>query len=105
MYHPYPDNVTTHYYTYDKKGNLVKEVTKYKEGNEVEEVTYENTYKNGRLVKQVETYDTGESFIRFYSYKKISVPKKLVKKVKTQQWSFLNHNLNNAEPVKNYGGM
>ena len=105
MYHPYPDNVTTHYYTYDKKGNLVKEVTKFKEGNEVEEVTYENTYKNGRLVKQVETYDTGESFTKFFSYKKISVPKKLVKKVKTQQWSFLNRDLNNAEPIKNYGGM
>ena len=58
-YHPYPGVITTHYYTYDKKGNLVKRVTKLKEGNEVQEDTYENKYKNGRLIKQIETTDEG----------------------------------------------
>lgn len=104
-YHPYPGDITTHYYTYDKKGNLIKDVTKHKEGNLVDEVTYECTYKNGRLVKRTETWGDGESTTQIFTYKKIKVPKKLVKTVKAQQWSFLNFDLNNYMPGFSYGGM
>lgn len=87
-------NETT--YAYDKKGNLSKVVTM--KGSTKVPIVHKNTYKSGRVTKRVSTVKSGHgsSTITTFSYKKISVPKSMVKKVKAQQWAIVNGNLNFA---------
>ena len=97
-------------YSYDAKNNLKKAT--YKEKGYSSSTKYTNTYdKSGRLTKATkeigkdETVDYGIETI-FYEYKKISVPKNLVKAVKAQQWQILNPYVTGlAIPNNNYEGM
>jgi len=74
-------------YKYDSKGNLTKGLY-----NKKTERTYKNTYKNGRLAKQVVKGTDGTvMYTCTYTYKKVKVPKSLVKMIKEQQGILANH--------------
>ena len=64
---------------YDKHGNL--KTVQYGDRT----VSYENTYKNGRLTKRVEG-----GIPTIYKYKKISVDRKLAARIAAQQKRLLN---------------
>lgn len=68
-------------YSYDKRGGLV--TAKYSNGGKTE---FKNTYSSGRLVKQ-NSSGTGLAYKGSveYKYKKVMVPKSLVRLVKAQQ--------------------
>ena len=74
---------STYTYTYDKNGYIKSKKTKL--NGRPYTVNYKNTYKNGRITKHA----TSEVAYVFH-YKKISVPKKNVSKIKRQQWYFVN---------------
>lgn len=87
---------------YDSKGNLKKSATvsdDYKENH-----TYTNNYKNGRLIKMVDTSDDSKTTY-YFEYKKMTVSKSLADQIKAQQWSLINVNINNAIPRNSYDGM
>ena len=95
-------------YTYDKKKNLKKwEAAPSSDYYECH--TYKNTYENGLLTKRYDEWsaegDNGGKITYVYVYKKMTVNKSLADKIKTQQWSIINDNLNNAVPFNNYDGM
>ena len=69
-------------FKYDKKNNLVRETIK----GQVD-TKFKNTYKKKLLKKQVATDTDKSKRTIVYSYKKVSVPKKLVKMVNSQQVS------------------
>ena len=77
-------------YTYDSKGYLKTLAFDSADDNALR-AKYKNTYKNGRLTKQViEVWDpdTGEQYGPYtlqYKYKKVKVPSKYVDKVTKQQ--------------------
>ena len=67
-------------FKYDKKNNLVRQTVKG-----LLDTKYKNTYKSKRLKKQVATDSDKSKRTIVYSYKKVSVPKNLVKMVNAQQ--------------------
>ena len=84
----------SYYFEYDDKGNVVKRSWKYAGGVKELEYTYKNIYKGKRLMKvkrysHMEDTPTLESTTVF-RYKKLSVPKSMVKLVKAQQASLFN---------------
>jgi len=83
--------VTDTYFIYDEN-NQIQEIQSVADG-ETESIKLTNTYKNGRLVKQVIRDNNGTKIKTLsFTYKKISVPKSLVKRVRSQQnWVFLSH--------------
>lgn len=84
------DSYSTSTFKYDKKGNV-----KYQKDVSVNEKKYVHAskislkYKYGRLSKKSPKSGT----VQKLSYKKITVPKKYVSKIKEQQWYFINHML------------
>jgi len=72
-------------YSYDKKGNLKKIVSGSPDASIKETTTFKNTYKNGRLAKQVLSFAGSFSETATFTYKKVSVPKSIAKMVKSQQ--------------------
>ena len=79
----------THTFTYDSKGNIVKDEVKYVDGSS-DAITYKNIYKNGRL-KKVTVNESGDKKTTTYTYKKVSIPKSLVKMVQSQQLALKSH--------------
>ena len=76
---PYGTFTTT--YSYDSKGNISKS----------DSIRYKNIYKNGRLIQnQIRQKDGSYKVYKKYTYKKITVPAKYVKRVKKQQWGVRN---------------
>ena len=78
----------TYTYKYDKSGNLSKASIKNKYMTQPEAMTFKNTYDKEGKLKQRSFQDeySSEPTTLTYKYKKISVDKKLAKKVKAQQW-------------------
>lgn len=77
-------------YKYDKKGNLKRQ--RYGDSSAT---VYKYTYNGNRVATR--KYDTSSSgTVFYYTWKKVSVPSSLVNKVKAQQWSIINNNLNFA---------
>ncbi len=66
--------------SYDKKGNLSG--VQYGDAK----IVYKNSYKDGRLVKQVD----GNGNVTTFKYKKISVDSKYDEKIEDQQWRAVN---------------
>jgi len=74
-------------YKYDSKGIITKSLY-----NKKTQTIYKNTYKNGRLAKQVAKDSEGTAMYTCkFTYKKVKVPKSLVKMVKAQQSNLVNH--------------
>ena len=72
-------------YTYDKKGGKTKCVEQDSGSDAKFTLTYKNTYKNGRLAKQVAKLNGDKLETVTYTYKKVAAPKSLAKMVKAQQ--------------------
>ena len=80
------DNKVTEYsgyrkYEYDKFGFLIKERVGSEGVSDEHATTYKNTVKNGRLKKVVSS--SGVKY--WFTYKKVQVDKKLLKKINEQQ--------------------
>ena len=97
-------------YSYNKHGDLAKVLKTYRStyiyeggkketGSESEVITFKNAYKKGRLSGRKGVYSTGSKEAYSYFYKKITVPAKYASKVRAQQWSLLNWNLNFEFPA------
>ena len=90
-------------YKYDSYGMVKKETWNWRDENGKQNkhvITYENKYKNGRLVKKIARSKSADPSISedyedvtTYKYKKIQVPKKYLKKVKEQQKSIVANNM------------
>ena len=77
----------TYTYTYNAKGDVVKAKTKSRDGSTVTD-KYVNSYKNGHLVKVKQYNESNELMLTYaYTYKKVKVPKSLVKMARAQQAS------------------
>jgi len=73
-------------FKYDKHGQILKSWDAgLHEKGKGDCYTHKNTYKHGRLVKKVVKRGSHVVETRTYTYKKVSVPKSLVKMVKGQQ--------------------
>jgi len=116
----YVSTAQTSTYTYDKKGRLAKlvmqgyatqgyrDVYKYtydefgqlKSVKGAEKATIQNTYdESGRLAMQT-VKSGGSETILTYSYKRVTVPKKLVKQVKAQQKSVYLEQVFSGVPIE-----
>jgi len=72
---------------YDKKGFVKKRITT--SGNYKNAYTFKNTYKSGRLAKQVSMLNNKVDETTTYTYKRVSIPKSLAKMVQAQQTSIV----------------
>lgn len=91
MVFPYPGSKFTHYFSYDAKKNLIKTVSKGNGFKTTEKVTL--TYNGDKVVKKVVKY-SGSKEIYTYEYKEMQVPANMVKKVKEQQYTLVNPQVN-----------
>ena len=109
-------------YSYNKKGQMIRSLFtstfdkklkstanyKYDSKGNLKSISYSDGYKQVRTI----TYDKagnitsisgGDSVTVFYTWKKMSVNKKLAAQIKAQQWSLTNQNLNFAIPTNDHG--
>lgn len=71
------------HYQYDKYGNLLTDGYK----------AYQNSYNKNKCLVKKGYSQNGQYNEVTYKYKKIKVDKKYVKKIKNQQWSLLNEDV------------
>lgn len=93
----YNNRRISYHYQYDAMGNVV-ETNHTIDGVPDGGQKYKYTYENGRVSKR--NYDsdpTQFSPTKYYSYKQITIPKKLKAKVQKQQWKIINFGASTSE--------
>ena len=81
----------TNRFYYDSRGNILKVRYESADGSYADTTKFNNTYKNGRLVKIVNAKmaNKEEGVLANFTYKKITVPRECVSGVKAQQKKLL----------------